>query len=433
MVLGARGSRMNRFAAAAFAVAAYLLSAFGFHATAAPDARALPMQFELWTEGPAQACGNDCRSWISATGAITTDTPRDFEAFAKTQKLDGLAVALDSDGGSVLGALALGRAIRRLGMATTVGKTVVLSSSEHGKRRARLSPQANCESMCAFVLLAGVERHVPAEARVMVHQIWLGDRRDDPTAANYSAEDLVVVQRDIGRLAQYTVEMGGGIDLLEIALKIPPWEPMRLLSRDELRGMKIVTGDNAPELNSGASANSVAMANGVRASVNGRSWTMHASADAPRIGRVHPLTVEGEELGSFEVSLSCEESGRDYTVIYIEQRRGGDAGRMPAVPTAIEITLSGKSVALKVLSSRPNGRPLEIESVAHGRLPADSLKAFAEPGGRSLTVETASQDITTAIRVGNAGFARALPQLLAGCANRPRVRNTARNEVRQGG
>ena len=106
--------------------------------------------------------------------------------------------------------------------------------------------------MCAFVLLAGVERHVPAEARVLVHQIWLGDRRDDPTAAHYSAEDLVLVQRDIGRLAQYTVEMGGAIDLLEIALKIPPWEPMRLLSREELRGMKIITGGDTPEVNSGA-------------------------------------------------------------------------------------------------------------------------------------------------------------------------------------
>ncbi len=103
------------------------------------------------------------------------------------------------------------------------------------------SRKAYCESMCAFVLLAGVERRVPAEARVMVHQIWLGDRRDDPTAANYSAEDLVVVQRDIGRLARYTVEMGGGVDLLEIALKIPPWEPMRMLSRDELRTMKVET------------------------------------------------------------------------------------------------------------------------------------------------------------------------------------------------
>src|SRR4029079_7826705 len=136
-----------------------------------------------------------------------------------------------------------------------------------------------CESMCAFVLLAGVERHVPAEARVMVHQIWLGDRRDDPTAANYSAEDLVVVQRDIGRLAQYTMEMGGGIDMLEIALKIPPWEPMRLLSRNELRGMKIVTPDDAPEVNSGAAGNSATLANGNRAAVNGRSWGMLVNAE----------------------------------------------------------------------------------------------------------------------------------------------------------
>ena len=100
--------------------------------------------------------------------------------------------------------------------------------------------------MCAFVLLGGVQRYVPAEARVMVHQIWLGDRRDDPTAASYSAEDLVLVQRDIGRLAQYTVEMGGGIDLLDIALNIPPWEPMHDLTRDESRRMQVATEAPAP-------------------------------------------------------------------------------------------------------------------------------------------------------------------------------------------
>ena len=204
------------------------------------------MQFDLWTEGPAQACGDNCRTWVSAIR-------RDHRGYAArlrslrqaSTSSTASTIALDSDGGSVLGALALGRAIRELGMTTTVGKTIDLAATDGGKRRAKLQPQAYCESMCAFVLLAGVERRVPAEARVMVHQIWLGDRRDDPTAANYSAEDLVVVQRDIGRLAQYTVEMGGGIDLLEIALKIPPWEPMRLLSRDELRTMKIVTAGDA--------------------------------------------------------------------------------------------------------------------------------------------------------------------------------------------
>jgi len=51
--------------------------------------------------------------------------------------------------------------------------------------------------MCTFVLLGGVQRYVPSDARVLVHQIWLGDRREDAVAANYTAEDLVVVQRDI--------------------------------------------------------------------------------------------------------------------------------------------------------------------------------------------------------------------------------------------
>ena len=227
MVPDAGGLRMIRFVAAAGAAAACLLLATSAQPVAAPDARSQSMQFEQWTEGPAQACGNNCRSWVSASGAITSETPHDFEAFAKKHKLDGATIALDSDGGSVLGALALGRAIRKLGMTTTVGKTIDLSLADDGKKRAKLQPRAYCESMCAFVLLAGAERRVPAEARVMVHQIWLGDRRDDPTAANYSAEDLVVVQRDIGRLARYTFEMGGGVDLLEIALKIPPWVARR--------------------------------------------------------------------------------------------------------------------------------------------------------------------------------------------------------------
>ena len=225
----------------------------------------------LRQEGPSEACKPNCRTWVSATGAITSDTPRDFEAFAKTRNVRGSTLVLDSDGGSVLGALALGRTVRKLGMMTAVGKTIELPLA-NGERRAQIAPNAYCELMCAFVLLAGIERHVPAEARVLVHQIWLGDRRDDPTAAHYSAEDLVLVQRDIGRLAQYTVEMGGAIDLLETALKIPPWEPMRLLSREELRGMKIITGSNTPEVNSGAAVAALPMSNGTRATIQERSW-----------------------------------------------------------------------------------------------------------------------------------------------------------------
>jgi hypothetical protein len=426
---------MIRFAVAATAVALCTLPAIGPAAAPAVDTRALPMQFEFWTEGPTDACGTKCRSWVSATGAITSDTPRDFEAFAKKRKLAGVAIALDSDGGSVLGALSLGRAIRKLGMTTTVGKSVDLAAGEGGERRGRLMPRAYCESMCAFVLLAGVERHVPAAARVLVHQIWLGDRRDDPTAANYSAEDLVLVQRDIGRLAQYTVEMGGSIDLLEIALKIPPWEPMRLLSRDELRGMKLVTAaEEATEASSNTSTSaSQVLSNGARAPINGRNWTMVASAERPMLTRKHPLTIEGEDIGTFELGFACGETPKEYAVSYTEQRRAGDNGRLPKVLTDVEISLSGKSVPLKLVSSRQNGASPEIESVANGRLSAELFKVFTESNGRSLTVETTSDDASTAIRIGNAGAARGLQQLIATCAGRARTRSTARADSRPGG
>lgn len=401
------------------------------------------MQFEQWTEGPAQACGDKCRTWISASGAITADTPRDFEAFAKNHKLDGMTIALDSDGGSVLGALSLGRSIRKLGMITTVGRTVDLSINDNGRKRAKLQPRAFCESMCAFVLLAGVERQVPAEARVMVHQIWLGDRRDDPTAANYSAEDLVVVQRDIGRLAQFTFEMGGSVDLLELALKIPPWEPMRQLSRDELRSMKMTTtsGDSA-ETSSGPTTNSVALSSGARAAVNSRAWAMLAGDSRPALGRSHPLTVEGEDIGTFDLSFACSEQGRDLMVTYTEQRRVS-VGKTPAALTEVDLSIAGRSIPLKIVSSHAadkvqgGGGAAGLATLATGRVPLDVLQSFADRNGRSLTVETVSDDASTVIRVGNAGISRALPSLSAGCAavaSQQRMRNTARAAAaRQGG
>jgi hypothetical protein len=201
------------------------------------------MRFEWRREGPAEACGANCRIWISAVGYITADTPREFEAFAKDPNTRGAVLVLDSDGGSVLGTLALGRSIRNLGMITTIGKTATLPPTGDSDRRAKLSPNGNCESMCAFLLLAGASRYVPPEAHVLVHQIWLGKKRKQALESNYSAEELNVVQRDIGRLAQYTIEMGGSGDLLETALRIPPWEPLYRLSADELRRMKLTTAE----------------------------------------------------------------------------------------------------------------------------------------------------------------------------------------------
>jgi len=54
-----------------------------------------------------------------------------------------------------------------------------------------------------------------------------------PRAASYTAQDLMIVERDIGRLAKYTFDMGGAGDLLSLSLNVPPWEDLHELSKTE--------------------------------------------------------------------------------------------------------------------------------------------------------------------------------------------------------
>ena len=204
------------------------------------EERKLPMQFS-WVE-----CRPHCRGWISAVGIVTSDTPRDFDEFAEGRDLRGATVVLDSSGGSVNDSILLGRRFRSLGLMTTVG-TSVQTRDAQGEHDV-VDPDAYCESMCAFLLLSGRTRYVPEAAHIRVHQIWMGDRADDARAASYSAEDLMIVERDIGRLAKFTFEMGGGGDLLSLSLNVPPWEDLHELSHEELRLTKLVTTEALAEV-----------------------------------------------------------------------------------------------------------------------------------------------------------------------------------------
>ncbi|MFZ5736470.1 MAG: hypothetical protein ACOY6K_06275 [Pseudomonadota bacterium] len=197
------------------------------------EARRQPMKFG-WV-----ACDPDCGGWISAVGIVTIDTPKAFEDFARGRQLGGATVVLDSSGGSVNDAITLGRRWRKLGLATTVG--ISMPSASPLGNRPRIEPGAYCESMCVFLLLAGQTRYVPEGARVRVHQIWMGDRAEDARAASYSAQDMSIVERDIGRLAKFTFDMGGTGDLLSLALSVPPWEDLHELSRAELRDTNLIT------------------------------------------------------------------------------------------------------------------------------------------------------------------------------------------------
>ncbi|WP_316396254.1 hypothetical protein [Bradyrhizobium sp. 33ap4] len=205
------------------------------HAGVVLEERKLPMKF-TWVD-----CQPNCRGWVSAAGIVTADSPKDFDEFARGRQLGGATIVLDSSGGSVNAAIALGRRFRELGALTTVGISVQTHTAQNAP--SNMAPVAYCESMCVFLLLSGKTRYVPETAHVRVHQIWLGDRANNAKAATYSADDLVTVERDIGRLAKYTFDMGGAGDLLSLSLNVPPWEDLHELSRDELRMTNLVTTD----------------------------------------------------------------------------------------------------------------------------------------------------------------------------------------------
>ena len=374
---------MIRSLAGGIVLASITLTGFAGSAGAPDNAHVLPMAFTLLSEGPADACAGKCRALIAASGMITADTPRQFLAFARENPGTDATVVLESDGGSVLGALELGRAIRRLGFSTTVGR-VIERRTKGGAKLGEINPRVDCQSMCTFVLLGGVKRSVPPDARVLVHQIWFGDRREDAVAASYTAEDLVVVQRDIGSIVQYTMEMGGDIELVQLSLKAPPWEPMRVLSRDELQRTRLDFAEDtvekpwSPRQRPGRSRRTAgARSQRARLVVRGRSGH-------PALSRVHPLTLDGERIGSFQLELRLW--GRRRQLHADLQGRPLWAGRprSAAQHRPRRADHGGAGPGPQIASSDRQLQRGELESIASIAVPTRMIRHFAGDGPASM-------------------------------------------------
>jgi hypothetical protein len=407
---------MIRSLAGGIVLATITLTGFAGSAGAPDNAHVLPMAFTLFSEGPADACTGKCRQLIAASGMITADAPRQFLAFIRENPVTDATVVLESDGGSVLGALEFGRAIRRLGLSTTVGR-VIERRTKGGAKLGEINPRVDCQSMCTFVLLGGVKRSVPADARVLVHQIWLGDRREDAVAASYTAEDLVVVQRDIGSIVQYTMEMGGDVELVQLSLKAPPWEPMRVLSRDELQRTRLEFADDAVErpIVTKAAAGPAA-ADGRRPIPNERGWSLSDRSGQPVLSRVHPLTLEGERIGTFELEFACAEAPSSYTLTYKEGRYGPADHDLPRSVARVELIMADQIQDLKIASSERQLQRGELDSVASIAVSARMVRRFAGDGPASIMLSTESAGgPQTNIRVGNVGFAKNFTRLESAC------------------
>lgn len=392
------------------------------------------MRFEWMREGPAEKCGAQCREWISASGAIVDTTVMDFEAFAQAREVRGATVVLDSPGGSVIQGLALGREFRRLEMVTTVGKAVRIGAPGPDQR-ASLSPHATCNSMCVYLLLGGVQRSVPEEARVLVHQIWPASKRNDANAATYSAANVVAIQRVSGELSRYIVDMGADIELFEISSRIPPWEEMRVLTREELRRLRVHTIDDPfgkPPFVKAVAALPSKKNEFAMVSLNPLGWTVVERRGLRALVRQHPITIEGQEIGAFEIAFSCSDKPDIFRVSYAEKRFTqntalGVVDRVEAVGISVRQENSYFRTLLTMEESVPTKGAMELVSRARGTIAASLLETavaaaaaegMASASQQGMIVATTTIDkVRTVIRLGQTGLAEGLRALTTNCTD----------------
>jgi hypothetical protein len=160
--------------------------------------------------------------WIAADGEITADTAKALRGFIAANKgrlYSRSVVLLNSPGGSLFGGIALGEAIRDLGLGTRIGRSV--PEQRHRYRYAENEAAGACLSACAFAFLGGKWR-TAADRTLGVHQHYTSEMLSDPTAIQFTSGDISAQQIVAGILADYVVRMGVAARLLTKAAMTEP-------------------------------------------------------------------------------------------------------------------------------------------------------------------------------------------------------------------
>jgi hypothetical protein len=174
-------------------------------------AMAMPMTFELVGGGK-----------LMATGTITPGISASFAAEIGRHGEYIKTVVLNSPGGSVADALAMGRLIRERKIATEV---------EAGKY---------CASSCPLVFAGGVERRAGDRAMIGVHQVAaIGSRAGGPPR-----DEMSVVQNISARCERYLGEMGVSLQVWVHAMETPH-DRLFVFKPDELQSLNLVTAPPA--------------------------------------------------------------------------------------------------------------------------------------------------------------------------------------------
>jgi hypothetical protein len=155
---------------------------------------------------------------LMASGAITPGISQAFAAEIAKRGDYVKTVVLNSPGGSVVDALAMGRLIRERNISTEV---------EAGKY---------CASSCPLVFAGGVERRAGDKAAIGVHQVSAL-----ATTANAPPRDEMSVAQNISaRCQRYLRDMGIDLQVWVHAMETPP-DKLFVFRPEELKSLNLVT------------------------------------------------------------------------------------------------------------------------------------------------------------------------------------------------
>jgi hypothetical protein len=155
---------------------------------------------------------------LMATGAITPGISQSFAAEVGKHGDYIRTVVLNSPGGSVADALAMGRLIRESKFATEV---------EAGKY---------CASSCPLVFAGGIERRAGDRAAIGVHQVSaIGSAPGIP-----SRDEMGLAQRISARCQRYLADMGVSLEVWVHAMETPH-DKLFVFKPDELKSLNMVT------------------------------------------------------------------------------------------------------------------------------------------------------------------------------------------------
>ncbi|AHM03031.1 periplasmic protein-like type [Roseibacterium elongatum DSM 19469] len=154
-----------------------------------------------------------------------------------------LPIVFNSPGGDLAAGLELGRLIREAGYRTGIARSVLEPSMPpEGRFRHYRTAGAICDSACAYAFLGGVDRAIGEGAAIGFHQFIDPSMFELGEGEVSALEMLIDSARDqyvTGLIVEYLVEMGIDLGLYPIAAAVGPADPIRRLTRDEIRELGV--------------------------------------------------------------------------------------------------------------------------------------------------------------------------------------------------